>query len=176
MNKSSINEDLINKNKSISSNLSGQGYDYENIKYESLKPSDINDETQNSAKKTYTLYRYRWVILFFFAGLKMAYGITSSGYTPIFLVMDKAYGVDANYVVSLVLIYNPAFLVVNFLSNFITGISGLAAPVRIAVILGTLGAFLRLLVPYGFIYMFLGQLINALGMPFVRANGSTLAQ
>ena len=106
----------------------------------------------------------------------MAYGITSSGYTPIFLVMDKAYGVDANYVVSLVLIYNPAFLVVNFLSNFITGISGLAAPVRIAVILGTLGAFFRLLVPYGFIYMFLGQLINALGMPFVRANGSTLAQ
>ena len=63
-----------------------------------------------------------------------------------------------------------------FFSSMFLNRYGLAASVRISALLGTFGLFFRLLVPYGFKYMLIGQLINAIAAPFIRVIGSTVAQ
>ena len=138
-------------------------------------PEDQLDEDEID-NKNYRLYGYRWIICLFFSTQQMAFGMCNVGYSPIFPFMSKVYTININYVTSLGIMYAPAFIIVNFFSNRIASKHGMATPIFIASLLGTSGAFLRLLVPYGFEYMFIGQLINAIGMPFVQAHGATVAQ
>ena len=84
--------------------------DYDNTHYEDGLIRHSNPDGPKSDEKEYTLYRYRWLVCFFFAAQQMAYGMTMSGYTPVFPYMRKVYDVDEKIIVSLSTMYSPAFI------------------------------------------------------------------
>lgn len=124
---------------------------------------------------SYKLYPYRWVVCIFFCTQMIAFGIWSSGFVAITPLMSKVYHVNINYVAALSVIYSAVFLPVNLVANKLAKTYGIALPIKISCVLGIIGSFARLLVPYSFHFLFAGQAINSIGMPFINALGANVA-
>lgn len=101
--------------------------------------------------------------------------MTTSGFSAIASVIKDAYGVNAFAVTALVLVFTMAYVPINLPASKIIETYGIAVPIRISCMSIFIGSWFRLLSVYSFYYILAGQVILAIGYPFVQSIGPKIA-
>lgn len=144
-----------------------------------LKSETSHDQTDFSSsereKPRYTLYLMRWAICVFFTTSIVASGLGMVGMSAITPIISDIYDVNGLTTSMLVLPFIFLFIPCIFPANYLIDNYGISIPVYWASFTLLLGAWIRLLVNYNFYTVVLGQVIMALGQPFMLSAPAKLS-
>jgi hypothetical protein len=132
--------------------------------------SDVKDNI-----KTYELYPIRWAMIVFFTTSISASGLGMVGFSAITPIISDIYGVSGLVTTMLVLPFIILFIPCIFPANYLIDKTGIRIPVYLASATLLAGAWIRLLVNTSFSFVVLGQVIMALGQPFMLSAPAKLA-
>lgn len=155
--------------------------DSSNKKKESLnhKSETSGDPTERSqsekVKPKYTVYGMRWVICIFFTTSIVASGLAMVGMSAITPIITSIYGVSGLETSMLVLPFIILFIPCIFPANYLIENYGISIPVYWASVTLLIGAWIRLLVNVNFYIVIGGQVIMALGQPFMLSAPAKLS-
>lgn len=123
----------------------------------------------------FRLYGVRWAICIFFTTSLVANGLSMVGFSAISTIIGDIYGVSGLVTQMLVLPYILLFIPCVFPANYLIDNYGIRIPVFIASITLLIGSWLRLLVNVDFYFVIAGQVIIAIGQPFMLSAPAKLA-
>lgn len=138
--------------------------------YETRENSDSNNN-----KKTYELYPIRWAMCAFFTTSIAASGLGMVGFSAITPIISEIYGVSGLVTTMLVLPFIILFIPCIFPANYLIDKTGIRVPVYFASATLLAGAWIRLLVNTDFYFVIAGQVIMAIGQPFMLSAPAKLA-
>lgn len=133
---------------------------------------------QNSNDKNvpeYRLYPIRWAICIFFTTSIVASGLGMVGFSAITPIISDIYGVSGLVTSMLVLPFIILFIPCIFPANYLIERVGINVPVYIASVTLLVGAWIRMLVNIDFYFVLGGQIIMAIGQPFMLSAPAKLA-
>ena len=117
--------------------------------------------------KDYKEYPYRIAIVAIFCILTFVNGACWVIVSPISVPVGKAYG-QSDAVVSIIpMCFMFVYVFVNFPSNWVLDVKGIKNGVVIGAVLTSLGAAIRCLVATDFYFVIIGQILCAIGQPFI---------
>lgn len=115
----------------------------------------------------YREYGYRIAIVAIFCALSFINGMCWVVVSPISVPIGAAYG-KSDAVVSLIpMCYMIVYVFVNFPSNWVLDIKGVKKGIVFGAVFTSLGAAIRCLVSTDFSFVILGQILCAIGQPFI---------
>jgi len=149
-------------------------------KKESLNQKSDTTNTESETTELikgpkYTLYPMRWVICIFFTTSVIASGLAMVGMSAITPIISEIYGVGGITTSMLVLPFIILFIPCIFPANYLIDHHGISIPVYWASATLLVGAWIRLLVNTNFNFVIVGQVIMALGQPFMLSAPAKLA-
>ena len=130
------------------------------------------DESEHGA---YQLYPVRWAICVFFTSSIVASGLGMVGFSAITTDIADIYGVSGLVTTMLVLPFIILFIPCIFPANYLIDAYGIRIPVYVASVTLIIGAWIRLFVNVNFLFVVAGQVIMALGQPFMLSAPAKLA-
>ncbi|CAI2366233.1 unnamed protein product [Moneuplotes crassus] len=145
-----------------------------NAKSERSSTSSMKTDSEIS-KSQFKLYPIRWVICVFFTTSIVASGLGMVGMTAITPIISDIYDVSGLVTNMLVLPFIILFIPLIFPANYLIENYGISIPVYWATVTLLVGAWVRLFVNYNFFAVIGGQVIMALGQPFVLSAPAKLS-
>ena len=148
----------------------------ETINKESSSSIDAEQKKKMSNESNqYTLYAIRWPMCIFFTSSIVASGLGMVGFTAISNNLTGIYGVSSLATTMLVLPFIILFIPWIFPANYLIDTKGIVIPVYIASVTMILGAWIRILVNTNFYFVIGGQVLMAIGQPFMLSAPAKLA-
>ena len=118
-------------------------------------------------KTLYREYGYRNIILIIFSILAFVNGMCWVVATPISVPVARGYG-QSDAVVSIIpMCYMITYVLVNFPSNWVLDVKGIKKGVVVGAVFTAVGAGFRCLITTHFAFVILGQILCAIGQPFI---------
>ena len=146
------------------------------INKENSSSTEVDKKTgEGKSKKTYTLYPIRWPMCIFFTTSIVASGLGMVGFTAISNNLTGIYGVSSLATTMLVLPFIFLFIPWIFPANYLIDTKGVVIPVYIASVTLLAGAWIRILVNTNFYFVIAGQVLMAIGQPFMLSAPAKLA-
>jgi fucose permease len=118
-------------------------------------------------KSEYKEYRYRIVIVAIFCILTFVNGAWWVVVSPISVPVGKAYGQSDAVVALIPMCFMILYPFINFPSNWVLDVRGIKNGVLFGAVLTSLGAAIRCLVATDFFFVIIGQILCAIGQPFI---------
>ncbi|CAI2366797.1 unnamed protein product [Moneuplotes crassus] len=148
----------------------------ESLNHKSETSGDPTERSQSEkVKPRYTVYGMRWVICIFFTTSIVASGLGMVGMSAITPIISKIYDVSGLETSMLVLPFIVLFIPCIFPANYLIENYGISIPVYWASVTLLIGAWIRLLVNVNFYIVIGGQVIMALGQPFMLSAPAKLS-
>lgn len=117
----------------------------------------------------------RWVILTLFALSKIGNSMIFITFSPITVLVSEIYDVSVNWVEMCTLVFMVTYIPVTFPANYVLDNYGLRTGMLLGSGLTMLGSFLRLGAFSSFWWILLGNLLVAIGKPFLANASSKVA-
>lgn len=135
----------------------------------------MSEETTTENTKTYREYKYRWVVVGLLSCALFVNGFTNNAVIPIATKISNTYDISATYANSPVLASFLVYSLMNFPANHIIDTKGLRVSFLVGAALYVAGLFLFSFVNSGFHWVLLGQIVAALGQPFIINSPAKIA-
>ncbi|CAI2366185.1 unnamed protein product [Moneuplotes crassus] len=132
---------------------------------EPLKGTTDQDQTESISQ--YKLSMRRWPLNIFYSTSVVGSALGMLGFSPITDVMQGIYGVSDFEVQLLMLVFVIFYIPLMFPANYLIEHKGISIPIILATILLIAGAWIRMFANYSFYFILVGQILMAMGQPFV---------
>lgn len=147
----------------------------DSINKDSSSTDNEKSEKGNKNKDEYTLYAIRWPMCIFFTTSIVASGLGMVGFTAVSNNLTGIYGVSSLATTMLVLPFIILFIPCIFPANYLIDTKGIQIPVYIASVSLLVGAWIRIFVNNNFYFVIAGQVLMAIGQPFMLSAPAKLA-
>lgn len=115
----------------------------------------------------YKEYNYRYVIVCIFCLLSIVNGMCWVVVSPISVPVGRAYHQPDTIVSIIPMSYMIIYVFVNFPSNWVLDIKGIKKGIVVGTVLTAVGTAFRCLITTHFSFIILGQILCAIGQPFI---------
>jgi fucose permease len=120
-----------------------------------------------SKGELYREYGYRYAIVAIFCLLSFVDGMCWVVVSPISVPVGRAYG-QSNLVVSFIpMCYMIIYVLINFPSNWVLDVRGIKKGIVVGAVLTAIGTAFRCLITTHFAFIIVGQILCAIGQPFI---------
>eukprot|EP00347_Sterkiella_histriomuscorum_P021419 403334042 len=136
---------------------------------------DNNSLVDQNGNGEYVLYRYRFFNLALYCFAAAINQIAWISLQPVADAVSNAYDQDTTTVNTISLVYMGVYLIVNFPSNYALDAWGCRWGIVIGTMLTFVGMWIKVLVNQGFWILIVGQMISALGQPFLTNAPAKMA-
>lgn len=124
-------------------------------------------ESLDKQKKTYKLYKWRWLVLTAYCILTLASTPTSTAYPAISNILQKYYGVKAIAIHVLFVIYGVAILVISLPTSYMLHRFDLGPILKLAATFNLIGGIIRLFGYHennGYYFILTGNIFSAISL------------
>ena len=136
-------------------------------------------ESLDKQKKTYKLYKWRWLVLTAYCILTLASTPTSTAYPAISNILQKYYGVKAIAIHVLFVIYGVAILVISLPTSYMLHRFDLGPILKLAATFNLIGGIIRLFGYHennGYYFILTGNIFSAISLSQFMFLPAKLAQ
>lgn len=130
-------------------------------------PKTTTDGNNQTSASQYSLSNRRWPLNIFYSTSVVGSALGMLGFSPITTVMQEIYQVGDFEVQLLMLVFVIFYIPLMFPANYLIEHKGISIPLILAAGLLIIGAWIRMLANQSFYFILAGQILMALGQPFV---------